>query len=202
MRDVLIAKSRELTGKNSVKHLRRDGFVPAVVYGHNKVTRSIKVDKKNMDKHFSAHGKGSTLELNVDGERVFALIKNYQVDTLKDILIHVDFQELSAGEKVKVKLPIRFFNKNLVEDGSTVVAEQVHELELIALPKDLFESIEVDVTPLKDGGEAICLCDLEVFKDERFEFLMEENTILVTTTKAGHIEETEVEEEANLLASL
>jgi large subunit ribosomal protein L25 len=155
-----------------------------------------------MDKHFSLHGRGSTLELNVDGERVFALIKNYQIDTLKDSLIHVDFQELSAGEKVKVKLPIRFFNKDLVEDGSTVVAEQIHEVELIALPKDLFESIEIDVASLKDGGDAICLCDLEVFKDERFEFLMDSSTILATTTKAGSAEETVVEEEPNLLASL
>ena len=200
MRDVLMAQSRELTGKNSVKKIRRDGFIPAVVYGHNKVTRSIKVDRKNMDKHFSFHGKGSTLELNVEGERVFALIKNYQIDTLKDILLHVDFQELSAGEKVKVKLPIKFTHKDLVEDSSTVVAEQVHELEMIALPKDLFEIIEIDVTSLK-SGDPISLSDLDVFKDERFEFLIEPDTILVTTTKAGHVEKVE-EEEPDLLASL
>lgn len=200
MRDVLIAQSRELTGKNHVKQIRRDGFIPAVVYGHNKVTRSIKVDKKNMDKHFSYHGKGSTLELNVDGERVFALIKNYQIDTLKDILIHVDFQELSVGEKVKVKLPIKFTHKEVVEDSSTVVAEQIHEIEMIALPKDLFEIIEIDVTPLKSGNP-ISLSDLDVFKDDRFEFLMEPDTILVTTTKAGPVEKVE-EEEPDLLASL
>lgn len=201
MRDVLMAQSRELTGKNSVKKIRKEGFVPAVVYGHNKVTRSIKVDKKNMDKHFSLHGKGSTLELNVEGERVFALIKNYQIDTLKDMLLHVDFQELSTGEKVKVKLPLRFIHKELVEDASTVVAEQIHEIEMVALPKDLFETIEIDVTPLK-SGEPISLSDLDVFKDDRFEFLMEPDTILVTTTKAGHVEKVDEEEEVDLLSSL
>lgn len=202
MRDVLMAQSRELTGKNSVKKVRRDGFVPAVVYGHNKATRSIKVEKKNMDRHFSYHGKGSTLELNLDGERIFALIKNYQIDTLKDMLIHVDFQELSAGEKVKVKLPLKFIHKDLVEDSSIVVAEQVHELELITLPKDLIDVIEVDVTPLKNG-EPISLQDLDIYKEGKYTFMDEPDIILVTTTKAGHVEKSEEEvEEPDLLASL
>lgn len=199
MRDVLMAQSRELTGKNSVKKLRKDGFVPAVVYGHNKVTKSIKVERKNIERHFTYHGKGSTLELNVDGERIFALLKNYQIDTLKDMLIHVDFQELSAGEKVRVKLPIRFLHKELVEDSSTVVAEQIHEIEMIALPKDLIDLIEIDVTSLK-GGNAISLSDLEIYKDERFTFLMDPETIIVTTTQAGHVEK--VEEEVDLLSTL
>lgn len=202
MRDVLMAQSRELTGKNSVKKVRRDGFVPAVVYGHNKATRSIKVEKKNMDRHFSYHGKGSTLELNLEGERIFALIKNYQIDTLKDMLIHVDFQELSAGEKVKVKLPLKFIHKDLVEDSEIVVAEQVHELELITLPKDLIDVIEVDVKSLK-SGEPIYLKDLDVYKEGKFTFMDEADLIIVTTTKAGHVEKAEEEvEEPDLLASL
>lgn len=198
MRDVLQAQLRELTGKNSVKKLRNDGFVPAVVYGHNKVTQSIKIQRKEMDRFLSYHGKGSTLELSLNGERLFALIKNYQRDTLKDMILHVDFQQLSAGEKVRVKIPLRFTHKDFIEDSSTVVAEQVHELEIVALPKDLVDHFDIDLTPLKNG-EPIKLGDLDIFKDDKFHFVSEPDVILATTTKAGHVEESEEVAEASSL---
>ncbi len=184
---------RDVTGSRKVKYLRKDGFVPAVLYGAHIENRNLKVNMKDMDKFLKRHGSGSSLNLEIDGEKIFALVKDVQRDVVKGKLRHIDFQGLTAGEAIRVRIPLYFVGKGKLPQTS-VVQELLHEVELKLLPKDLIESIEVDVSGL-EFGEALTIADLSVASNEDIEVLTDLNTTIATLIGAD--KEIEPEEETD-----
>ncbi len=187
---------REEVGTTGLKVVRKDHFVPGVLYGHHRESTPVKMDEIELEKFLKYHGVGTNLDFTVGSKAHNVIIKDIQRNPLKGQVLHVDFQELQAGEKVKVTIPIRMINKEAVEDSRTVLTEIIHELEMSVLPKDLIDSVEVDVSHLK-MGDNIKVEELSIFNDERFELSVDPDEIVVTLAEAK-VHEEPTEEEATI----
>lgn len=153
----LQANLREGTGKGLNKKLRREGLVPSVVYKKGEETVSLKIDRKNLFKalHTEA-GENVIIKLHIDGakkrkERT-VIIKEIQRDPVRDHLLHVDFQEISLTETLKVKVPIATKGEAIgVKQDGGVLQHVLWEAEIECLPTNIPEKIELDISKLKIG---------------------------------------------------
>lgn len=153
-------KGKELSGK-----VRAEGLVPAVVYKKGEKSVSIKIDKKLLSKaiHTEA-GENVIIHLSVDGDKQkrTVVIKEIQRDPVKDDLLHVDFQEISLTDTLKVKVSIlgKGEAQGVKQDGG-VLQHILWETEIECLPTNIPEKIEVDITNLKIG-ESLHIKDIQV----------------------------------------
>jgi len=148
---------REGKGKEVNKKLRQEGLVPSIVYKKGEDTLSLKIDKKDLSRalHTEA-GENVIIRLHIDAakkrkERT-VIIKEVQKDPVKDYLLHVDFQEISLSETLKVKVPIAAKGEAIgVKQEEGVLQHVLWEAEIECLPTNIPEKIEVDVSNLKIG---------------------------------------------------
>lgn len=152
----LAATARADTGKGAARALRREGKLPAVVYGHHRETQSLTLDAKAVERLLAAIGSGATMiDLAVDDqEPVKALIRDVQRDPLRPTsVIHLDLYEVQAGEKITVDVPIHIIGiPSGVRNFAGVLDHLLHKLEIEVLPADLPDHIDVDVTELEIGS--------------------------------------------------
>lgn len=187
----LKAELREGGGKGFAKKLRSDGFIPGVVYGHNKETRSIKIKKKEIERHISRYGRSKSLNVSLNGEIVPVIIKDLQRDLLKEMILHIDLQQLSENEKIKLSVPINLLGKDKVESSTTLLQQQLMNLDIQCLPKDIPDSITADVSELKPG-EGLEVSNLDIYSNEKVEVLNEPGEIvalIISANKEEIIEE-------------
>ncbi|ADL06847.1 50S ribosomal protein L25/general stress protein Ctc [Thermosediminibacter oceani] len=147
----LTAEERKLAGKGTLNELRRNGKVPAVFYGKNIENRTIAVDAKELHKLLKTHGEGVLIDLVLGGEKHTVIIKEIQRDALKGDITHVDFFRVSMTEKIEVDLPIVLKGEPEGVKAGGVLQHQLHELTIEALPADIPEQIEVDISHLQIG---------------------------------------------------
>ncbi|MCT4621027.1 MAG: 50S ribosomal protein L25 [Marinisporobacter sp.] len=198
---LLKVKERKETKKKLLKKMRKEGFVPAVIYGNNKKTQEVQLKKQELDKMLNHYGVGSSVQLDLGGELRLAIIKDIQRHITKSYVLHIDLQELDENKKVKVKLPIHLINKSAIESVTAVIQQQMTELEIHTLPKYLPQSIEVDVSNM-EFGEPLTVKDLFVFNDEHIEVLNDEDEIVALLAASTKIEEKEEEDPEELLRKL
>jgi large subunit ribosomal protein L25 len=182
---VLKATKRTVTGKQ-VSQLRRAGQLPAVVYGHNMEPVSISLE---------AHGAGlvipkltssSVINIELDGKLILALVREKQKNYIKNELIHVDFQAISLTEKIHAAVTIHFHGLSpAVKDFSAIIVHNLTKLEVEALPNDLPERIEVDLTGLTKIGDAIHVRDLALPESVT---VLSDRDIMVAVATATHEE--------------
>lgn len=161
----LHVNTREEKGKELNKKLRSEGLVPAVVYKKGSETVSLKIDRKNLLKvlHTEA-GENVIIKLFIDGvkkggERI-VVIKELQRNPVKDSLVHIDFNEISLTEALKVKVPLVLKGEAVgVKQEGGVLQQNVWEVEVECLPTNIPEKIEVDVSGLK-LGDSLALKDV------------------------------------------
>ena len=143
---------RESTGKEQAKKLRRDGKVPAVVYGGHKEPVAITVDRKAVSELVtkSEHGIRSVFLLKMAGtdQQRHAMIKEISIDPISRKMKHIDFVRVVMDEKVKVTVPVHLNGTALGVKEGGLLDFQVRELHIECLPTAIPDSIEVDVTPL------------------------------------------------------
>lgn len=158
----LVAMKRELFGRK-VKALRRDGNLPANIYGKKLASIAVQVPLKDFQKTFEEVGETGVIELQVNDDKYPALIHNVQVNPVTDIPVHVDFLNVDLAQKVTAPVPIEFIGESPAEkSGEGVVVYQLYEVEVEALPTDLPEKLEVDVSGLEKIDDAIHVSDLNV----------------------------------------
>lgn len=190
--DVLKANKRTATGSNAVKQLRNNHFIPGVLYGHHIDSVSIQVQDKAFEKFYKLHGTGASLHLDIDGEKTFVLFKDLQIEPLKNETIHIEFQALSAGEKIKVKVPIRYVGSESIPAG-IVFQKLHHQVEMSVLPKDIIEEIVIDVSEAKLGDQK-ALKEIDAFTNEAYDISEHPDTLLYTLTEpALHVETEETD---------
>jgi len=163
---VIEASSRADLGKGASRRLRRlNDAIPAIIYGGDKAPANISLD----------HGKllhaveneaffTSILTLNVDGVAESVIVKDLQRHPAKPLILHADFQRVSADHALHVNVPLHFINEATakgVKQGGGKVMHLMTELEITCLPKDLPEFIEVDVKDL-DVGDSLHIADLKL----------------------------------------
>lgn len=158
----LHAEEREILGKK-VKRLRKDGKLPAHVFGKGVEGEIVSVEAKEFLKTFHLAGETGLIDLKIGTEKVRpVLIREVQYDPISGDLIHVDFYQVNLSEKVKVPVPLVLIGEQpeSVHLGETIVLQTLNEVEVEALPTDLVEKIEVDITSLKAIDDAITISQL------------------------------------------
>jgi large subunit ribosomal protein L25 len=169
----LSAETRSDRGKGVARKLRAAGRVPAVVYGHAREPQSLSLVARDLEKLLSQIAAGSTVvELTLGGATTKTLIREVQRHPFKKQIMHVDFQELVAGEKVIVDLPLVYVG---IPEGvrlSGALLEQIlHSIEVRVDPSNIPNHIDVDVTHLAMGHslhvrDIVLPEGLEVLSDE------------------------------------
>ena len=160
------AISRNVQGTGASRRLRREGKVPAIVYGGNAQPVNIELDHNSI---FHAMRKeafhSSVLELTVDGKAAGqVLLRDYQMHAFKPIVMHVDFQRIDVNQKLHKKVPLHFLgqeNSPAVKQSGAIVSHIMTEIDIKCLPKDLPEFIEVNLSGLK-VGETLHISQLQL----------------------------------------
>ena len=149
----LKAEARERVGKGSSRELRRNGLIPAVIYGDKQAPIAISIDTNEVTKRIHAGGFMTTVAvINVNGEKINVLPKDYQLDPVRDFTMHVDFLRVSADSLVVVEVPVHFINeeKSAIKTGAVLNVVR-HEVELEVPATDIPEFITVDLSGAKVG---------------------------------------------------
>ncbi len=159
----LSASARTGTGKGVARSLRRDGRVPAVIYGHARAPQSLSVDARELSRLLEKNSAETTvIELAVDGAMSRTLIRDIQRHPVKRAIIHVDFQELVAGEKVSVNIPLVIVGTSIgVRLNAGILTQVMSELACRVDPANIPNRIEVDVTNVNIGG-SVHVSDLTI----------------------------------------
>lgn len=173
----LTVSPRDRAGSGSSGRIRREGKVPAIVYGASG-TRNLVVERGSFLKVWRAAGQSSVV--NIDdgkGGEMMTLIQDVQRDPLSGEFIHVDFLELTKGHAITANIPLHVHGDPVgVRTGGGVLDIQLHEVEVRCIPSDLPHQIDVDVSGL-DLGESIHIRDLP--KLSGVEFMGEEEQPVV-----------------------
>ena len=158
------AKSREDTGKGASRRLRRlTGEVPAIIYGGKKDAEKISILHKDIKKTLENDAVySSIISLSIDGKAEDTIIKDIQRHPAKQIILHMDFFRVSKTTKLQTRVPLNFINEDIcvgVKLGGGLIAHTMTDIEVSCLPKDLPESIDVDMAEI-DVGQIVHLSDL------------------------------------------
>ena len=147
------ASPRKDTGKGVARKLRASGQVPAIIYGHARAPQALQLDAHQFSLLLEKHPYQSTvIALTVGSATSNTLIREIQRHPYKKQVLHVDFQELVAGEKVTVPVPLQFTGTaDGVKNGGGILDQVMHELEVTCDPSNIPHHIVVDVTPLTIG---------------------------------------------------
>lgn len=158
------AVNREKNGTSAARATRRDGDVPAVIYGGSADPEHVVLNRNEVTKRLANEAVYShILQVNVDGKSQNVVLKALQRHPAKETILHMDFLRVDMNEKIKVHVPLHFINQETsvgVKAGGVVTHSMV-EVEVACLPAVLPEYIEVDMEAL-DIGESVHLADLVV----------------------------------------
>ena len=149
----LSAMARSTKGKGAARSLRRDGRLPAVIYGHAREPLSLSVPARDFERLLEKFAAENTvIELSIDGSMSRTLIREIQRHPVKRNVLHVDFQELVAGERMVVRIPIVLTGTaEGVRNSGGILSQIMQELECRVDPLNMPGKIEVDVTDVAIG---------------------------------------------------
>jgi large subunit ribosomal protein L25 len=176
------AVKRDAKGTGASRRLRHAGTVPGVVYGGGKAAIPLEINYKELFlqfRHETFHA--SVLSLILDGKKENVLLRDFQMHPVRNTIQHIDFQRVSATEKIHVKVPFHFINGEIapgVKTGGGIVAHILTEADVSCLAKDLPEFIEVDLAKL-EMGHSIHLSQIKLAKGVSFVQLEHENDAAV-----------------------
>lgn len=153
---------RELLGKK-IKKLRKDGILPANIYGKDIKSQAVQLPLKEFEAIFKEVGKTGLLDVMVDGTARPALIHNVQVHPVTGLPLHIDFYQVNLKEKITTMVPVVITGEaKAVTDKVGLLMTPATEVEVEALPEDLPENIEINVEPLAAIDEQITVGDLKL----------------------------------------
>lgn len=157
----LTAQSRQRSGTSSVRRMRKEGLVPAVLYGRKTESANLKVDSKTFRALMKDSASDNVLvNLKIDETRVqLALVQNVQHDHLKGGILHIDFHAVAMDELIHAQAPIEVIGDAEGVKAGGQLDIMLHSIEIHCLPKDLPEKIVCDVTNL-GMGQSIHIRDL------------------------------------------
>ena len=164
----LHAKGREDTGKGASRRLRRlAGEIPAIVYGGKKNPARIALVHKDVMKALENEAFYShIIALDIDGKSEDVIVKDVQRHPAKAIVLHMDFLRVSKNTKLQTRVPLHFINEDIcvgAKLGGGLIAHSMTELEIMCLPADLPEYLEVDMAEV-DLGQTLHISDIKLPK--------------------------------------
>jgi large subunit ribosomal protein L25 len=194
---VLKATKRDVVGKK-VGALRRQGKLPAVLYGHRIETTAIMLDAREGSQTLSYLTSSSLVTIDLDGKQYLAQVREKQRDFLKNRLVHVDFQILSLTEKMRAKVGIELTGTApAVRNFNAEIHTGLTAMEVECMPQDMPERIVVDISGLTELGDSVRVRDVVLSDKVKILADMEEAIAIATAPRKEEISaEAPVAEEA------
>ena len=168
--------------------LRASGFVPATIYGHGFKSQSVQINAKEFSKvPYKAYSHIN--ELEIDGQKYPVLIRNVQLDPIRDKYLNVEFYRIKSDEKIKVKVPLNFIGHSPAVTAGGVLIVSLNEVEVQCLPKDIPDTIDVSLDQIVDIGQTIHASELKVLEHVHILAKPEEVIVHVEIPKTHVVEE-------------
>jgi len=190
----LKAKVRE-NEKDTLKNIRKQGEVPAVLYGAKKDNVKLLFKYHDFDKAYAHAGESSLIDLKVgDNEAVKIIVKDIQKDPVKDSIIHADLYRVDMNKKIEVEVPLNFIGEaKAVKELGGILIKAMETLQVSSLPGDLIEKIDVDLSVLDSFDAGIKVSDIKI--PDGLELISAENALIASVVEPKIVEEEEKKEE-------
>ena len=172
--NVLEAQARKPGTKNEARRVRREGMIPAVVYGAGKDSLPVSVDPRVVTRILNSEsGHNTIFDLTLDGEKTKAMIVDWQYEPIKGRLLHIDLKRIALDEVLRVRVPIFLVGEaEGVKQEGGIMEQMLREVEIECLPADIPSHIDADVTHLT-FGKVLRVSDLP--HSDKVKFLTDEN---------------------------
>ncbi len=183
----LKASKREITGKK-VKALRRQGIMPAVVYGRDMDPLPVSLDYRDANRILRHLSSTALVTLDVDGSKYTTIVRDKQYDVLLGTILHVDFQSVSMKEKLTTEVSIRLVGEApVIKNYDSMLISETETLTVEALPQELPDTIELDVSALTDLGDSIYVRDIDL--GDKVTILNDPDDVIVVAISLSRAEE-------------
>ncbi len=184
----VVATTRKAQGTSASRRLRHDNKVPGVLYGGNAAPTAIEVDHNPLF-HSLRKEKfhASILDMELDGRNEQVLLRDFQMHPYRPLVMHVDFQRISADKPVHVRVPLHFVgqeNSPAVKQSAAIIGHVLQEVDIACLPKDLPEFIDIDLSGLT-AQDTIKVRDLKMPAGVKPVLKGKENPVVVSVTILG-----------------
>lgn len=188
------AQTRTVLGRK-VKQLRKEGLLPATVYGKGFEPISIQLNCAELEKVYDTVGESSLVTLNLEKENLPVLFRNAQYHPVTGYMIHIDCYKVNLKEKITTFVPIELTGESPAVKAGNIMVPVTEEVEVEALPTDLPESITVDISVLENIDSVITVADLMVDRS-KVEILTSAEQVIVKVEEPKEEEEPVVAEVA------
>ncbi len=161
---VLKVEKRLVLG-SKVRKMRKQGLVPATVFGKTTESASVQVGAVDFNRVYKQAGETSVVWLSLEGESKErpTLIKSMSKDPRTGKIVHIDFHQVNLKEKVNANVPVEIMGESqLIKDGLAVLDINLHEIEVEALPTDIPENITFDISTLLEIGDNLKISDIKI----------------------------------------
>lgn len=173
--------------EEKLSEVRESKMIPAVVYGKKQESLVVKINYWEFLKLFRISGESHIISLDIEWKKVEVLVHDVQRDPVKGDFLHIDFIAVVKGQKVNTKIHLSFEGSSSAVKEGAIIEEHIKELEVKVLPKDLVDSIKIDLSKLKNIGDSIRVSDIEI-DTKKFEVLNNSDDIVVSAAKPAKIE--------------
>lgn len=165
MSDITVKLVKRTTLGKGLNSLRKEGKLPVVIHNQGKESVPAVGDYREIQQAFNQAGTSQTVKVDVDSESFLTLIRDVDLDPTKHTIRHVVFQSISQNKEVEAEVPIVFADTEIpAEKKSLMVLKELENITVKALPKDLPEKIEVDLSSLSDAGDVLRVGSINIPK--------------------------------------
>lgn len=157
----LQAQPRTIIGKK-VKKLRQGGYLPAIVYGDGGESIAISIPTRDFERVFRDSGETTLIDLAVDSDHYNVMIKDVSHDPIDGKPVHIDFFRVPMDEEIEVEIPLEFIGESPAVKVGGVLVKVMHEVGVRAMPAQLPNHLDVDLTKLANLGDRISAQDISL----------------------------------------
>lgn len=159
--EITIKLSKRTIEGKAVRGLRRDGIVPAVIHDHGKDSVIVMGSFSDINKAYNSAGKHHPISVDVEGTKYVTLIKDVDFEPRKHTIRHIVFNAIKADEKQQTEIPLEYTGDAEAEKAGLEVIHNLDSVEIEALPRDLIDKLEIDISGLAEVGDKLTVADLK-----------------------------------------
>ncbi|EWH22650.1 50S ribosomal protein L25/general stress protein Ctc [Bacillus haynesii] len=190
---ILKAEERTDPRRSSLRKIRQSGYVPGVIYGRNLENKSVALDSIELLKILRAEGKNTIINLDINGDQHSVMVTELQTDPLKDSIVHADFKVVDMEAEMEATVPVNLTGEAEGIKQGGVLQQPLYELSVTAKPKNIPQTIEVDISSL-EVNDVLTVGDIPSKGD--YSYNHEPDEVVASILPPQKQEETEAESAA------
>ncbi|MEK3894162.1 50S ribosomal protein L25/general stress protein Ctc [Bacillus sp. FSL W7-1354] len=190
---ILKAEERTDSRRSSLRKIRQSGYVPGVIYGRNLENKSVALDSIELLKILRAEGKNTIINLDINGDQHSVMVTELQTDPLKDSVVHADFKVVDMEAEMEATVPVNLTGEAEGIKQGGVLQQPLYELSVTAKPKNIPQTIEVDISSL-EVNDVLTVGDIPSKGD--YSYNHEPDEVVASILPPQKQEETEAESAA------